>query len=116
MGLIGPKMTLKELADSANETNEGRGEKLALPGVKADAKTADPKAFQKNLLLAERIRKAVAELKGTDKDEQTGQQIPRFVLGWRLYPNADSAYWKTEALLHACGCSGGCFAPYRPGP
>jgi hypothetical protein len=115
MGLIGPKVSLKDLEQSARETNEGRGESLGLPGCKADAKTADPQAYKKNLELAERISKAVIALKpvGRDKD---GNKVPRFVLGWRLYPNPDDVYWHTEALQHACGCNAGCFAPHHPKP
>lgn len=115
MGLISPLMTLKELEESARRTEEGRGEKLGLPGVKADARTADPKAHKQNLELARRISKAMVALKKTDKDKD-GNDVPRFVLAWRLYPNADNPFWKTEALKHACGCSAACFAPHRPRP
>jgi hypothetical protein len=115
MGLIGPLLTLKDLQHSALETKEGRGQALGLPGVKADAKTADPPAFKKNLELAKRISAAVTDLKITDTDKETGKKTPRFVLGWRLYPNADNAYWKSEALLHACGCGCSCFGPFWNG-
>jgi len=112
MGLIAPSMTLKEVSKHASETEKGRGKKHKLPGVKADAKTADPKAHKKNRELAKRISKAVASLKTFDRDKKTGKAVPRFVLAWRLYPNRENPYWKTEALQHACGCSAACFAPH----
>jgi hypothetical protein len=115
MGLIGPKVKPQDLKTSAAETNEGRGQDLALPGVKADAKTSDPKAFKKNLELAKRIAQAVAELKETDNG------IPRFILGWRLYANADSPYWNRpkDDPSHPCSCGAGCWSvpvPWPPEP
>ena len=106
MGGIGPMVKPGDLKSSAAETNEGRGGHLSLPGVKADAKSSDPKAFKKNLALAKRIAQAVADLKESDG------KIPRFVLGWRLYANAESPYWNRpkDDPSHPCSCGAGCWS------
>jgi len=105
MGLIEPKLTLKHVETSAKHTVRGRGKSKGLKGVRADAMTADRKAHKKNRELSEHISRVVAKIKPFDEG------VPRFVLAWRLYPNKENAYWKTEALQHACGCSCGCFGP-----
>jgi hypothetical protein len=110
MGLIGPKVTWEELAESAQQTIDGKGRRKGLSGVKADAQAVDKKAHKRNRAMAELISKAVAELKEIDDG------VPRFVLGWRLYPNRDNPYWKTEALKHNCGCGCGCFGRPPPPP
>jgi hypothetical protein len=113
MGLIEPKLTLKHVQTSAHHTTRGRGKQRGLKGVKADAMTADPKAHKKNRELSEKISRLVSKIKPFDGG------VPRFVLAWRLYPNKENAYWKTEALQHACGCSCGCFGPkthHHPAP
>jgi hypothetical protein len=117
---IYPKLTPKKLKKSALKTSEGRG--LApLPGVRTDAKLAanadpkdpkspyygskhhDPNGYQKNRKLAERIGKAVSDLK---KGDEHG---PRFVLAWRLYPNKEHPSWQRRDV-HFCGCGCGCFS------
>jgi len=105
MGLIEPKLTLKHVETSAKHTVRGRGKSKGLQGVKADAMTADRKAHKRNRELSEQISRLVSKMKPFDGG------VPRFVLAWRLYPNKENAYWKTEALQHACGCSCGCFGP-----
>ena len=65
----------------------------------------DTEAYKKNTQLAEAISAALNKIRPSDKDGA------HFVLAWRLYPNKENAYWKTEALQHACGCSCGCFGP-----
>jgi hypothetical protein len=113
MGLIEPKLTLKHVETSAKHTVKGRGKSKGLKGVKADALTADPKAHKQNRHMGEQISRLVSKIKPFDEG------VPRFVLAWRLYPNKENAYWKTEALQHACGCSCGCFGPkthHHPAP
>lgn len=115
---IFPKLTAAKLARGARKTSEGKG--LApLPGVRTDAKQAatadpanprspyygsthhDPQGYAKNRELADRISKAVHELK--DSDEHGS----RFVLAWRLYPNNDHPSWHRQHV-HQCGCGCGC--------
>ena len=103
MGLIGPRLTKKDLQVSATKTSKGEGLAVGLPGVAADAHAMDRKAFQINRELAKRIQQLVAELKPSDKG------VPRFVLGFRMYPNAESPYWDQAARDHICGCACGCW-------
>ena len=100
---IYPKMTRKKLTESARNTAEGKG-RAPLPGVKTDAKhvqATDKCGYRANRDLAKLIRKAVREKKKSDKNG------PRFVLGWRLYPNEDHPDWKNKDV-HSCGCGCGC--------
>jgi hypothetical protein len=99
MPAIGPKRTAKELQDSAKETREGKAS-VKLPGVKSDALKVDPKAYERNRMLAKKIQGLVKELK--ERDGGT----PRFLLAWRMYPNADSPHWSKNE--HSCGCCCGC--------
>jgi hypothetical protein len=103
MGKIGPKMKASDLKQSAVQTREGTGLHLPLPGVLSDAKEMDEKAYEANRKLAQRISEAFNELKPSD------EHGPRFVLGWRLYSNADNPYWDEAASAHVCGCNCGCF-------
>ena len=102
MALIGPHLTSKELQDTAAGTMIGHGLKHLLPGVAADAHSMDAEAFKTNRELAKRIRQLVAELKPSDG------KVPRFVLGFRLYPNAESKHWNQAGQDHVCGCGCGC--------
>jgi hypothetical protein len=102
MGLIGPRLAAKELKDKASSTAKGDGLKHALPGVAADAHSMDKKAHAANRDLAKRIQQVFAELKPSDN------KIPRFVLGFRMYPNAESKYWDQASQGHVCGCGCGC--------
>ncbi len=102
MGLIGPKFTRSELEKSGHDTMKGDGLKVGLPGVAADAMTMDPKAHETNRELAKQIQELVAKMKPMDEG------VPRFVLAWRMYPNADSKYWDAAAGGHICGCGCGC--------
>ena len=43
----------------------------------------------------------MAELKPADG------KVPRFILGFRMYPNAQSKYWDQASKEHVCGC--GCW-------
>jgi hypothetical protein len=99
MPTIGPKRTAAELQKSAKATRED-GRRVPLPGVKSDAKEVDTKAYNANRKLAKQIQAAVKDLKETDGGK------PRFVLAWRMYPNADSPHWSKNE--HSCGCSCGC--------
>lgn len=107
MPKIGPARTLAELSKSASHTLDCKGSR-GLPGVKADAKQIDRKAFAQNRELAHRINDALHDLKPTDK------KVPRFVLGWRLYPNRDDPYW--HGKVHSCGCGCGCSSRRKPRP
>jgi hypothetical protein len=102
MGLIGPRHTREELDKSGRDTMTGDGLKAGLPGVAADAMTMDPEAFKTNRELARQIQELVAKLKPADGS------VPRFVLAWRMYPNAGSKYWDQAGKDHICGCGCGC--------
>ena len=100
---IYPKMSRKQLRKGARKTSEGKG-RAPLPGVKTDAKHAqatDKCGHQANRELAALIRDAVQSKKKSDKHG------PRFVLGWRLYPNKNHPQWKSKDV-HSCGCGCGC--------
>jgi hypothetical protein len=103
MPKIGPKMTQAQLYKlRGKELPDGRQKALALPGGTSDAKLKEPKTgYKKNRLLAKKIKDLRNTLKGNDADG-----TPQFVLGWRMYPNKDSARWKGAA--HTCGCGCGC--------
>jgi hypothetical protein len=100
---IYPKMTRKKLQQSARKTSQGKG-RAPLPGVKTDVKHAqasDKTGYQANRELAKLIREAVRSKKKGDKNG------PRFILGWRLYPNQDHPSWQSKDV-HSCGCGCGC--------
>jgi hypothetical protein len=117
---IYPKLTPAKLRKSARKTSEGKGI-APLPGVRTDAKLAatadpkdpkspyfgskhhDPKGYRNNRELADRIGKAMSELKQGDEDGS------RFVLAWRMYPNEEHPSWHRKDV-HFCGCGCGCFA------
>jgi hypothetical protein len=102
---INPKLTRAKLRASARKTSGGKGRK-PLPGVKTDARHAqatDKCGYQANRDLARLIREAVRSKKQSDK------RGARFVLGWRLYPNAQHPDWKNKDV-HSCGCGCGCSA------
>ncbi len=114
MPIIGPVQTAEQLEETARRTYEGTSSKEkekappGLPGVTTDALEVDQKAFETNGELAERIKAAVTSLKETD------DKVPRFVLGWRMYPNAASPYWKGKT--HSCGCGCGCSSHHKKRP
>jgi hypothetical protein len=85
-----------------NGTGLKAGVDTGLPAVDADAKEMDPEAHSTNRELAKQIQELVAKLKPTDNG------VPRFVLAWRMYPNADSKYWDGTDNEHVCGCGCGC--------
>jgi hypothetical protein len=102
---IYPKMTRAKLRKSGRKTSRGKG-RASLPGVKTDAKHAlatDKSGYAANRELARLISKAVRTTKIADKHG------PRFVLGWRLYPNEQHPAWKSNDV-HSCGCGCGCSA------
>jgi hypothetical protein len=90
MGSIAPKLTRVDLETSGRHTMNGTGQDTGLPAVTADAKEMDPDAHKVNRDLAKQIQDLVAKLKPSDDG------VPRFVLAWRMYPNADSKYWDTH--------------------
>jgi hypothetical protein len=104
MGRIGPRLTGKQLKESAEKTQKGEGLVAGIPGVEADAERMDRQAHTANRDLAKRIREAVAATKPSDKN------IPRFVLGWRLYPNRDNPFWNDAGGPHVCGCGCACYS------
>jgi len=100
---IYPKLTRKTLRQGARKTSQGKA-RVALPGVKTDAKHAqatDKCGYQANRELAELIRQAVRSKK------KAGKHGAKFILGWRLYPNQDHPDWKNKDV-HSCGCGCGC--------
>jgi hypothetical protein len=113
MPKIGPVQSVDHLEDSARLTYEGTSgprseDPLGLPGVTTDALEVDHKAYETNGELAERIKTAMGALKETDNG------VPRFVLGWRMYPNAANPYW--EGKTHSCGCGCGCSSHHKKRP
>ncbi len=102
---IYPKITRAKLKSGARRTSQGKG-RVALPGVKTDAKHAkatDKRGYQANRELAQMIAKAVKAKKNADKNGS------HFVLGWRLYPNKAHSRWNSKDV-HSCGCGCGCSA------
>ena len=102
---IYPKMAAVELRKGARKTTQGKG-RVALPGVKTDAKhvqATDKCGNMANRELADLIRAAVRAKKKSDDHGE------HFVLGWRLYPNKDHPRW-SNMEDHACGCGCGCSA------
>jgi len=100
---IYPKMSRAELQRRARKTAEGKA-RSPLPGVKTDAKhvrATDKCGYSANRELAELIKDAVRAKKKSDKHG------PKFVLGWRLYPNKSHPQWKSKDV-HSCGCGCGC--------
>jgi hypothetical protein len=104
MGRIGPRLTGNQLKESAEKTQKGEGLVAGIPGVEADAERMDRRAHTANRDLAKRIREAVAATKPSDEN------IPRFVLGWRLYPNRDNPFWNDAGGPHVCGCGCACYS------
>jgi len=123
---VNPKLSMGKLRSGARKTSAGRGAS-PLPGVKTDARQAatadfadpnspfygttacDPRGYSKNRELAKRISAAVNELKVSD------EHGPRFILGWRMYPNSDHPCWDPKEV-HICGCGCGCFSRAAPKP
>jgi hypothetical protein len=102
MPAIYPKVSHAQLKKGARRTATGAG-RVALPGVKTDAKGVNKSDYEANRELARLISKA---MKAVKKSDDAGQQ---FVLGWRLYPNKNHWRWK-DREAHACGCGCGCSA------
>ncbi len=102
MPAIYPKVSRAQLKKGARRTATGAG-RVALPGVKTDAKEVNKNDYAANRELARLINKA---MKAAKKSDKAGQQ---FVLGWRLYPNKNHPRWK-DRDAHACGCGCGCSA------
>ena len=110
MGKIGPGRTFSELQKSAQRTRGGKG-RPQLPGVKTDAMQMRPEDYKVNRELGKRISEAMLALKGSSGGK------PRFVIGWRLYPNADhKEYWADKMLDHVCSCACGCTCTIGPNP
>jgi hypothetical protein len=111
MSKIGPGRTFRELQESGIRTREGKGHPQ-LPGVTADAWRQRREDYERNRELNRRIGEAMLELKGSVGGK------PKFVIGWRLYPNLDNKeYWDNRLLDHVCSCScgGACIIGPDPG-
>jgi hypothetical protein len=106
MSIIGPPQRLRNLQRSAQAVRDGSAKK-GLPAVVSDALQMDKAAYEQNRKLARLISEAMAALTPSDKDG------PFFVLGWRMYPNADHPRWKEKEVegSHTCGCGCGGTAP-----
>ncbi len=105
---VNPSLTHTQLKKTVQQTKKGYGLTAGLPGVEPDAHKMDRRAHKVNRELATRIGKALHALKPHDKGK------PRFVLGWRLYPNRDNEFWKDMGGVHNCGC--GCACHSNPAP
>jgi len=107
---IGPARTFQELKASGQKTSDRLGHPT-LPGVLADAKQMSPlDKYQENRRLADEIGKLMLQIKGISDDGK-----PKFVIGWRLYPNKDNKeYWKDSIEEHVCSCSCGCACTIGP--
>jgi hypothetical protein len=105
VSIIGPARTLRDLQESAREVREGTKAE-GLPPVLSDAlQMKKETAYQDNRKLAAMISAAMRLIKPSD------EHGPLFVLGWRMYPNADHPHWKEQEGSHICGCSCGGAAP-----
>jgi hypothetical protein len=110
MPKIGPGRTFDELKRSGLVTREGRG-RPQLPGVKADAAQNRSEDAKVNEQLAKEIGETVLRLKGNANGK------PKFVIGWRLYPNLENKeYWDNRLLDHVCSCACGCACVLGPYP
>jgi hypothetical protein len=109
MPKIGPGRTFDELKQSAVRTREGKGHP-ALPGVRTDAFRYRDEDFQNNRELTRRIGDAMMELKGNARGK------PKFVIGWRLYPNLENEYWQDKLVDHVCSCACSCACVIGPDP
>jgi hypothetical protein len=115
MSDIGPRQAFSGLEDGARLTREGKGAAELLSGVITDALQKSPeKDFLDNRKLAELIGHAMLTLKGSHGGK------PKFVIGWRLYPNAENReYWDPRTGDHRCSCGCGCtcvIGPKNGGP
>ncbi len=79
------------------------GEHAEIPGL--DYENADPKGFAENRELTRQIVAAFQAIKKRDSaDPETG---PRFVIQWRIFPNASNPI-SADPNQCSCGCSCGC--------
>jgi hypothetical protein len=94
-----PFKTVEELRASGSKTRDGKLVDLdGLEGADGTHYAADDKV---NRQLSHIIHEAVSALKSDEHG-------PKFVIGWRLYPNANHPLWKSEHEQHICGCGCGC--------
>jgi hypothetical protein len=95
---IGRKFTRRNLADTTAE----------LPGVPRDIVAENSEPDKKNRELAKRVKQLAIDLKPSDGGQ------PRFLLGWRLLPNADNPYWNQPGADQSASCGCGCGCPVKP--
>jgi hypothetical protein len=113
---VKPKLSRDQLKEAVGMTaRDGREYHMELPGVWTDAKWAarsdkvgeydpkwhDPRGYESNRKMGQRIGDVFRELKPKDDDGN------HFIYGWRIYPNKEHPRWQREQP-HACGCGCGC--------
>ena len=98
---IGPGRTFSELKQSGQRTRLGRGHP-GLPGVKTDASRQLAEDDKRNRELNRRVGEAMLELKGSVGGK------PKYVIGWRMYPNLENKEYWNDRLDHVCSCACGC--------
>lgn len=83
--------------------NQDPGNHSEIPGLRNE--NADKQGFDENRELTRRIVAAFQEIKKRDgTDPETG---PRFVVQWRIFPNASNPISRDPNQC-GCGCSCGC--------
>jgi hypothetical protein len=65
-----------------------------------------PNGREENLKLKKAIVQAFRDCKGIDPTDPN----PRWLLAWRMYPNANHPDWQGGGM-DSCGCNCGCMAP-----
>lgn len=104
---IGPKQTTRSLRKltKTKKTADGGRSFPALPGVTADPPKGSACDLQ-NRALGRVIENAVRAI----KTDRTKSDVPRFVVAWRMYPNAAHPDWQAQQAKggHVCACSCGC--------
>lgn len=110
---IGPKHSTKSLRKltRSRKTADGGRTYPALPAVTADTQ-AGTLCNNQNRQLSRLIDNAVRAL----KIDPGKSDVPRFVVAWRMYPNAAHPDWKARPKkgVHFCSCSCGCSTTGEP--
>jgi hypothetical protein len=102
-----PKVTRRDVMDwcPVPRGKQPKGVHEEVPEMTGENADTDPAGFAQNRILAKQIATALHTLKKNDNpaDDDKG---PRFVIQWRLFPNASNP--KAAADQCGCGCSCGC--------
>jgi hypothetical protein len=99
-----PKVTRAQLRSWCPEPrgNQPLGYHHEIPAMEHENASSEGKD-EENRMLHRRLAAVVGEVKGRDSDDpETG---PRFVLQWRIFPNASNPKSNDAGQ---CGCSCGC--------